>query len=436
MNKRRYISLLILFVFSMFIMGCAEETPVAQADPDDYVVQSTYIEPLADSMDECLVVHVDTEESKIQFYNLKIARTYTLEYNHATGIKNRFGDELVAEQLSDGDMVRVTFIKDEKLIKNVQILSDVETVTDVKDFEINSVSKTMSYGGEQYKVSKNAMVLSKGNLLELNEVNTVDTLKVVAKNHEVLGITIEKGHGYVRLSGQDNFIDGFVEVGQDCIKKVTPEMLLVVPEGEYSLFISKGSLSGSEDITVLSGEEIEVDVSKFEVTDEKKTGKIIFTITPAKAKLYIDGEETEYDKPVEMICGIHQIKVKADGYKTLTQYIKVGQSTANLNLELEEGEDSGDDSDQNENKPSASLSENAIAATTDGGYRVYIDAPVGIELYVEGNYVGIIPTSFAKKEGSFVASLRKDGFQTRSYTLQLDKAEKDVHYSFSDLTAK
>lgn len=104
-------------------------------------------------------------------------------------------------------------------MKSLQILSDVDVSTNVTDFEINSVARTMTLGADSYKVSKNAMVLSKGNLLELNEIHSSDTLKVVSKDHEILGITVENGHGYVRLSGQDSFIDGFVEIGQAIIKK-------------------------------------------------------------------------------------------------------------------------------------------------------------------------------------------------------------------------
>ena len=233
---------------------------------------------------------------------------------------------------------------------------------------------------------------------------------------------------------------GFVEIGQAIIKKVTPEMLIVAPEGDYTLYISKNGVFGSEEIVVKAGEETLVDVSKFEVTDEKKMGKIIFTISPSKAELYIDQEKTDYDEPVEMTCGIHQIRVKANGYKTLTQYIKVGQATANLNIELEESDGKNDEEEEeNENESPVtdpSVSSNTIEVSEADGYRVYIDAPVSAELYVDGNYVGIIPTNFAKKEGTYVVSLRRDGYQTRSYTLQIDTSEKDVRYSFSDLTPK
>ena len=248
-----------------------------------------------------------------------------------------------------------------------------------------------------------------------------------------MGITVERGHGYVRLSGQDNFVDGFVEIGTAVIKRVTEEMLLVVPEGDYTLYISKNGMAGSEDISVKAGEETLVDVSKFEVNKDKETGKIIFTISPAKAELYIDQEKTLYDEPVELTCGIHQIRVQADGYKTLTQYIKVGTATANLNVELEES-DGKDDEKDTTSTVTPSVSKNSIDASD--GYRVYIEAPTSAELYVDGAYVGIIPTDFAKKEGTHIISLRKDGCQTRSYTLEIDDTKKDVRYSFSDLVSK
>lgn len=434
MNQRRSIFLFTIFLCAFLLAGCGsrQEVPATGEDPDTQV-QSTYVEPMADSYDEALLVDINTDESTIRFYNLQAQRTYTLQYDSATRIKNRHGDELVAGQLSCGDPVHITFFHDTKRLQSLQISSDLQVDSGITDFEINSASRTMTYGADQYQIAKNAMILSGGSLLEANEIQPADTLKVVSKDHRIMGITVERGHGYVRLSGQDNFVDGFVEIGTAVIKRVTEEMLLVVPEGDYTLYISKNGMAGSEDISVKAGEETLVDVSKFEVNKDKETGKIVFTISPARAELYIDQEKTLYDEPVELTCGIHQIRVQADGYKTLTQYIKVGTATANLNVELEESDGKDDEKDTTSTvKPS--VSKNSIDASD--GYRVYIEAPTSAELYVDGAYVGIIPTDFAKKEGTHIISLRKDGCQTRSYTLEIDDTKKDVRYSFSDLVSK
>ena len=55
---------------------------------------------------------------------------------------------------------------------------------------------------------------------------------------------------------------------------------------------------------------------------------------------------------------------------------------------------------------------------------------------MDGSYVGLAPVSFPKKAGSHVISLRRSGYQTRSYTIQVDEEEKDMELSFSELVKK
>lgn len=416
------------------ITGCAGLSDEPKPE-EETVLQGTYQEKLADSMDEAVIVSIDEENKQLCFYNLTIGRTYTLTYNGATGMKNRFGDEIVAGQLADGDMVRVTFLKEEKLAKSIQILPDVAITQVDGSYEINKAAYTMSFGGSQYSLHKNVAVISGGKQIQLEEINPMDGLKIAAKDHEIYGITVEKGHGYVRLTGQESFVGGWIEVGQAVIREVADEMLLVVPEGEYTLYISKDGVAGSKEIVVEKDAETLVDVSGLQTEKIKKSGKIIFTITPSDAKLYIDGTETDYSKEIELDYGIHQMIAKAEGYSTLAQYIRVGQPMANLNIEMEEAEEADEEEtpDETEEKKPG-VSSNSVA-TGASDYRVYIDAPAGAELYLDGGYVGIVPANFAKKPGTYIVSLRKDGFQTRSYTLQIDDSKKDVTYSFSELLA-
>lgn len=422
---------LFLILAGFLLVGCQSAQQVSETEEEQVLIQSTYKETLADSLDEAIIMSVNEEKKQIRFYNLTLGRTYTLDYNGATGMKNRFGDEIVAGQLAEGDMVRVTFIKDEKLAKSLQLLDDVATSTNVELFDINKAAYTMNFGGELYSLHKNVLVLSNGKQIQLEEINPADSLKIVAKDHQVYGITVEKGHGYLRLSGHEAFVGGWVEIGQTVITKVEEEMLLVVPEGEYTLYISKDGVAGSKEISVSRDEETQVDLSDLQTEKIKKTGKIIFTITPVTAELYIDNELTDYSQEVELDYGIHQIKVTAEGYSTLTQYIKVAEPMATLNVKLEESD--GEDEENN----STAVSSNSVSTTTAASdYRVYIDAPVGAELYLDGSYVGIVPVNFAKKTGTCIISLRKDGYQTRSYTLQIDDSEKDVSYSFSELLAQ
>ena len=60
-------------------------------------------------------------------------------------------------------------------------------------------------------------------------------------------------------------------------------------------------------------------------------------------------------------------------------------------------------------------------------------APAGVEVYKDGAYIGISPISFAKKQGIYTITLRRDGYQTRSYTVEIDYEKNNVNYSFSEL---
>ena len=72
----------------------------------------------------------------------------------------------------------------------------------------------------------------------------------------------------------------------------------------------------------------------------------------------------------------------------------------------------------------------------DGTFRVKINAPKNVEVYLDGSYIGLAPVSFSKKAGTHVISLRKNGYQTRSYTIQVDDEKKDMELSFSELVKK
>lgn len=122
------------------------------------------------------------------------------------------------------------------------------------------------------------------------------------------------------------------------------------------------------------------------------------------------------------------MKLKKEGYKTITQYIKVGTQLANIDIEMEAVSPGEEDAQEQEE----SVSGNTINAA-DGEYKVYIDAPVGAELYVDGTYIGILPATFKKTRGKHTISLRRSGYVTRSYSLDIDASPKDVHYTFSQL---
>jgi len=427
----------------LFLTACGQET-LSPAIPEKQPAgqeAKAYEGTLADSLDEAVLIFKEPEKEKIHLQNIKTGKTYTLNYSSATQIKDPNGEELVMEQLEDGSLVTVAFLRKTKLAKGIFQREDATVHKDVTMFEINKAAHTMSFDGEQYKLDEHVAVVMDGGRQELMNINAQDTLMVRTVGHTVYSLAVTKGHGYVRLLNYDFFIGGWVEVGQSVIKPVTEGMLLTVPEGKYQLFISNHDVSGMKEIEVANGAEVEVDVKDLQgESGVEDIGQIIFTISPENAVLTIDGTQMDYSKEVNLGFGVHKLVCSADGYVTLGKYIKVTEKYASINIELEK-QTAKTGSDPKKTVSANSVSINDIvpqrplaSRTAASDYQVYIDAPVGAELYVDDNYIGLIPTSFPKVQGNYTVSVRKTGYHTRSYSLQIDDSAKDVNYSFSELS--
>lgn len=416
-----------------------------------------------DSADTAVVVEKDEEKSTITFQNMQVGKQYTLTFNGATKISDKYEESLSMEQIKEGDLVDITFLKEKKKLNSIQLSKEGWVLTDVSKYEINELTKQMAIMEDVYKITKDTVIVSSGKQVEIMDINAADVLKVSGVGHNIYSIVVDKGHGYLRLTNDEYFIGGWIEVGQSVIQPVTEDMLLVVPEGTYDVRISNKGNDGTKKVVINRNEEVELDVGDLK-GEEPKFGTVLFTVSPKDAKIYIDGEEADISKAVTLEYGIHQMIAKAEGYDTITQYIKVGQEAAGIDVTMEksdgekeseeETEESTKDSEaegnsQNNKTEGSSSGNNSVSGNSSSGtdtnkntntgtsatgtYKVYLDAPAGAEAYLDGNYVGVVPCSFKKTSGSHVVTLRMTGYMTRSYTIQLDEEEKDVNYSFNEL---
>ena len=432
-----------------------------------------------DSADTAIVVGKQEKQKKITFLNLKKQKKYTLNYDGITKFADKYGSQISVGQLDEGEVVDVQFLKDEKLLTSLSVSSDVWTLNDVSKFELDLKQGRIKVMNEEYTVDETTVVFSGSEPAELLDINSQDILCIKGKGSSIYSITIETGHGYLRLENEDYFIDGWIEVGQKIIQKIEEDMLLVVPEGTYSVYLSNYGIEGTKEVEIKRNQETLLDVGDLKKEDLIKYGNLIITVDPATAEVYIDGNRADIRRTIKATYGLHQIMAKAEGYDTVIQYIRVNEEGANIAITLDEetertvsGNSASTNTQKTENKNSSDTEtnknnsvssnnaagenknsaaekketpestttnttvsgNNAVSSGTTTGYKVTIESPNGAEVYVDGNYVGIIPVSFAKKSGNHEITIRKTGYLTRTYTIDVDEENKDISYSFSDLT--
>lgn len=454
----------ILLIFSLLaftlLVACNGEKIQETESVQEEIVK---IAPGAyDSEDTAIVISKQEKSKKITFFNLTKKKNYTLNYDGTTKFMDKYGSAIVAGQLEEGEIADIRFLKGEKMLTSLTASSQVWTMNDISKYELDLTSGRMKILDEYYTFDENTVVISDGEQADFLDINAWSSLKIRGKDHKIYSISIEKGHGYLRLENEEYFIGGWIEVGQKIIQKIEEDMLLTVPEGTYEVYVSHDGIEGTKEVQINRNEETLLDVGDLKKDDLIKYGTLIFTIEPAGAKVYIDGKLTDTSRTVKATYGLHQIMAKAEGYETVVQYIRVTENNANVAITLDEEKEysvsENSVSSQVTQLPASgsSVSQNTTGTNEDGtdttdtdtsvsgsdttsssistGYKITIVEPEGAEVYVNGNYIGIIPASFPNKAGSYEIVVRKSGYTTRSYTIQVDNENQDISYSFSELT--
>lgn len=427
-----------VMILALVITGCTSQASnIGLArENDQNTIGTDFVVAEAgsyDSADTAVVLSTDFDSGNIIFMNIATGKQYTLSYDGTTYVKDRYENPMSMSQIKEGDIVDITFLRGKKKLASVQLSPQSWVYDNIENYDLGGMNRTATIGSGTYSLPDQVVVLSDGRRVEVMDIVNKDVLTFSGIDHEIYSIKIQKGHGYLRLSNDQALVGGWIEVGNTVIQQITENMLLAVPEGSYQVFLSNGNAQCTKEVTIERDKEVVLDVGDLEIIADK-TGKILFSVNPSEATVNIDGETVDISQEVELTYGIHRISLEAEGYQSLTKHIQVGSAYASISFTLEAEEEEEETEDENESSKSSENSDESDEvenATT--GNRVYIDGPQDVEVYLDGNYIGISPVNFKKVTGSHTITLRKTGYQAKSYTVYLYDDGQDITYSFTDL---
>lgn len=460
--------LVIVIITMLGIYYIAKEYEKQQAEKRAEEIQQTVEENRDESINTedlvyestAMLVGKDEETGKLKFMSVDQDKLFELELAGKTPILGKHGNSLTLGQIPLGEILDVSYSIHSKELLSLQISDEAWTFTDVTKFEINEEEGRMDIAGSTYKLPKTAIVSYGDELATFMDVTNVDTLTVKGYGRKICSVIVERGHGYVRLLNDSYFEGGWIEVGQDIIKKVSEEMLIPVPEGSYHVRLTNRGYAAEEDVEITRDEETVIDLSKVDVK-EVAIGHVEFSIVPDYAQLFVDGVMTDFEERVPIEYGIHHVHVELAGYKSIDTNIRISDKYANIDMVLEEetGEESTTAGGTTKKNTTAAAPGNLLDTSSTGTTsgtgtgttagtsttapvvsntrKVYVESPQGVEVYMDGMYVGIAPISFIKPAaGSHVITLSKSGYKTKSYTISVESDDNDLTLSFSEMVSE
>lgn len=423
-----------------------------------------------DSADTCAIRSVNPETKEITFRNHVTGRSYTLNYDNTSMIYSSRGTALSAMLLEQGQIVYVTFLKSTKHITSLQVSSEAWVIDSTRDHELVRGDGTARVKGEVYKLDAKTLVIAEDKLALPEDVLATDCVRVSGIGKDIYSVVVTSGHGYVSLSSDSvenhSLVGAWIELDNDVIYKISPNMLLSAPEGDYNLSIIGNGANYQSEVSISRNQETVVDTSNVTI-NKPKEGMVTFEVTPENAEVFVDGDKVLTGVPQTILYGYHNLKIMADGYITQTKYLKVGTPKSVVSIELEKDPDASSSSSSDSGSSGSSASDKSSeksslrvnnvdaasvsssshkkndvtsnnsqtvpAGTVITGYKIYVDKPYGAELYFDGNYVGMIPTSVVKVSGNHEIILKKEGYETKSYRICVDSDQDNVKYEFPDL---
>ena len=431
MNPFRHLICVGALVLGLTGCSAAAERPVATEQPDASI---TY-EKGADFTG--VVKSVDLAQKRIRFYNVLMEEDEEYEYSGGTEIYSKNDRDMSISEVQPGEVYDIyQSSQGAKVVK----MKQAENITQQEEVRVsvNQDEKRLTVADVTYAYTDNLVVLSEGKEIQPMEITPSDEVTFRGVKGRAYSIVVTKGHGYIEPTKYTDFLGGQMIVQGEAILPVQENMLLTVPEGTQTISMVNGDLTGEASVLVKRGQVTKINMKQYQ-SQMPDTGRVKFEIEPEGAELYINGTLTDYSKRVPLKYGSHSIRVVLEGYNEYSGVMTVKDAgpTCRINLSEEKAEVVSDDdstSDSSVSEDSSDSDETGTSAVkTDSEHKITISTPAGAAVYLNGTYKGEAPCSFTKVLGSVTVTLTKEGYTTKSYTIEISDDSKDVSWSFPDL---
>ena len=450
MKRKGYFAWIILLVCALAFAGCSSQGKKKNNRKTTQKTQKeTETTKNTNQKATAVVLKTDIEKKEITLQELESQNRFVLSYSGGTQIISRHDRQMTMEQVELGEIVRIEYSPNLLKLYELQLSKSSWEKSEVDNLRIDKEERRMSIGSDNYKYDSDLVSLSDGRQITLLEINDVDVLTVRGEGTQIHSIVVTRGHGYVRLKKADFFVDGLIEVGSKIMLPVSKDMLIVAPEGECRITVTKDGKGGSSDYHIKRNEETTVNVSDFQEVATRK-GAVKFIIEPQDAQLFVDNAKVNYSEYVTLPYGNHAIQVSAEGYKTVEDTLVIDSVYMDKKIILEEIEDETESDKDNKDNETDSDSQESESTTKeeksdkssdsdeeekveDKDHVIKIEKPDSVSVYFDGTYKGVSPVSFGKVSGKHTITLSRGGVSNIAYSVDIPNDGEDVAFSFPDL---
>ena len=430
MKKKYFLVSVVLIMTGLIFTACAS---VSSTHSNKKIPEETTSAKSPQEMG--VIINVDDENSNITLGNIEGGDKTIYAYNSGTTVYTKSGNVMSLSGLEAGDIVDISYNPKSYVVEKIRISDDKDIWenTKVTSFSVDDSTRSMKIGQSLYSYTDSTFVFSNGERIDISELNSQDRLIVRGYKTKVVSIVVDKGHGYISLTGEQLFVGGYIDVGGKIVKVIEDEMLIIVQEGSYKVEVRNGAYIADKQVQVTRDRNTVVDFSDV-APIVTSTGSVKFNINADDADLYVDGIKKNASEVLTLTAGNHKVKVTAEGYYEYSDTVEIESKYQIIDIILKKDGESETQTESRTETETESVQETQTNSSGDVISQindVTVSGPEGAYVYFDGKYMGIAPVTFDMVTGSHVISILYNS-EIKSYSVNLAEGGDDVTYDFTD----
>lgn len=347
---KRMLSLLIM-TFILLLAGCGDDGkgtvsgmnyyyPEKETESEAQTEKATEPVKAEFAPEHYMIMANDMTMQHMILQQMESGKQYLYYYSLTTRFLDKYGNNSSVSYFEPGRMITIGEKDSEGKLKSAQISGDVWEYEDVVRFAIDEERGVFQIADTKYSFDEDLFVVSAGDRIKMSEIKEEDELRIIGMNKEILSVAVTTGQGTIALKNTELFEGSFIQIGSKIFAEITGEIQLEVPEGVHMVTVANKGYGGSKEYEVLRGEVTEIDLDELKGEGPKK-GAITFKIgttdenDDADITFRIDGEEVDFEDPIELAYGVHSIAAESFGYETYSKKLFVNSEKATITIALD-----------------------------------------------------------------------------------------------------
>ncbi|MDR1001260.1 MAG: PEGA domain-containing protein [Clostridiales bacterium] len=351
------------------------------------------------------IVSIDVANGLVDALNVSSGASYKLEITSTSVLKDKSGASLLITEFNLGEIIEVEYNKLNNQIIEMSKSATAWIVRDRSKVEFETMTNIIRVDNDVYNYNDNLITFYEGKNFSPSIIEPIDVLTISGVATQAWSVILEKGHGTIMLSETDGIVNGVIEVDNDVYTSLSSNEPIYLTEGSHKIVARGDNIDPfTKEITVKPNETEYISLGDAEIK------MCLLNVVPnvTDYRLIIDNEQRTPGEPIELPYGSHLVRVEKDGYTPAERTVELKEFTQTVDMNL---------------NPVLRL-----------GKIVVNSRPEGCKVFVDSAYVGDTPISISSELGLHTLMLSKDGYNSFSMTISVDRTDPPYNQYNLELT--